>query len=188
VSRAFTLFALVAPALVAPCCGGTPRVAPIQVRYQGPSQLPPVSPALVEVVRGPESRPYLAVAKLEIEDDGTTFEDLVHRLRERAGSIGANAIVEVAPMYDSPGPALPQTSSNDALNTGEANRDVMGVSASLLLRRPKFVGVKAMAVRIGDLDASLASDAPSAVSKPDRGAAPPPVPEAPATRPPEEKP
>ena len=182
------ILALASASAFAPGCGSTPRVAPIQVKYQGPSQLPAVSPELVEVVRGPESRPYVSVAQLEIEDDGTSFDDLVRRLRVRAGSIGANAIIDVGPKYDSPGPALPQASSNEALNTGEANRQAMGVSASLLIRRPKFVGVKATAVRIGDLDAMLASPSPSAVSEADRGAAPPPVPQAPATRPPEEKP
>lgn len=135
--------------LLAAACASRAKVAPIHVRYLGPATFEPVPTSLVAVVRGPETRPHEKVAQLEVGDDGTSYGELVERLRQRAGRVGANAIVEVAPIYDDPGLTIPDASSDLAENT---TTEAASAGVSILFRRPVFKGVRAVAVRRVDAE------------------------------------
>ncbi len=135
-------------AIALSACASGPRVAPISVRYLGVAGLPPVSPASVEIVRAKELRPHSALAQLEVASDGSSFESLVLRLRDRAAALGADALVDVTAVYDVPATGSPQVSSNptDGNLSGEAAR----AGLTLLLSRPSWVAVRGIAVRLDE--------------------------------------
>jgi hypothetical protein len=127
-------------------CASEPAVRSVATRYVGASGFQPVSPASVEVVKGPELRPHEAIAELELPADGSSFDVMVQRLRERAAALGADAIVDVNSIYDTPGGLTPTSSNTDL--SGDASKEAAKVGVALLIKRPKFVSVRAVAVRL----------------------------------------
>ncbi|MFN0206003.1 MAG: hypothetical protein ACKVS6_06780 [Planctomycetota bacterium] len=127
-------------------CSAGPSVRPVSIRYVGAAGATPVSAAAVEVVKGKELRPHDRVAELSIPTDGSSFEALVQRLREKAGALGADAVTEVISVYDTPS-GLSSTSSNTDLSQ-DAAREAAKVGLTLLVNRPKWVAVRGVAVRL----------------------------------------
>ncbi|MBL8994462.1 MAG: hypothetical protein JNM63_14050 [Spirochaetia bacterium] len=129
-------------------CSSDPVVAPISVRFSDPAAFDAVSPSAVEVKKVPEHRPHTVIAELSIPtEQGASFESLVQRLRERAASLGADAIVEVNSVYDVPAGGPSASSSNTDLS-GDAAREAAKSGLSILLHRPRWVSVRAIAIRL----------------------------------------
>lgn len=131
---------------IAAACSTGPSVRPVAVRYVGAAGSVPVSAGAVEVVKGQERRPHDRIAELSIPTDGSSFEVLVQRLREKAGALGADAVSEVISVYDTPS-GLSPTSSNTDLSQ-DASREAAKVGFTLLVNRPKWVAVRGVAVRL----------------------------------------
>mgnify|MGYP003693682113 CR=1 FL=1 len=157
---------LLVAALLGGCSG--PAVAPITVRYVGPVGLQAVRPETVELVRGKEVRSHTAIAELEVVPDGSTYEVLVERLRQRAASLGADAICDVHSVFDVGSGQV----SSDPRTTPETPEDTLIDAAkagfSVFLNRPSWIAVRGTAIRLDDIhrgenakSASAPSTAPS---------------------------
>jgi hypothetical protein len=184
---------LLAAALLGGCSG--PAVAPITVRYVGPVGLQAVRPETVELVRGKEVRSHTAIAELEVVPDGSTYEVLVERLRQRAASLGADAICDVHSVFDVGSGQV----SSDPRTTPETPEDTLIDAAkagfSVFLNRPSWIAVRGTAIRLDDIhrgenakSASAPSTAPSTARDVLHGDPPETRPDKPQEKPPVEKP
>lgn len=139
-------------------CDG-PKVSAIRVRHVGRAGLPPVPEHAVEIVRGAELRPHVVIAELEVPTDGSSYEELVERLRRRAGDLGADVLCNPRSVFDVgdsqmtqlPGP--PRPSMEDQL------REATALGVSLLLKRPRWVSVRGTAVLLDARSGENPSDA-----------------------------
>lgn len=177
-------------------CAAGPAVTSISVKYTGSNGFTPVSAATVEVKKERETRPYEQIAVLSVPtDDGSSFETLVQRLRERAASIGADAIVEVDAIYESSGGPPAATSSNTNL-PDDAGREAAATGLTLLIHRPKWVSVRGIAIRLKErhlgersfLVHDPSDNRPSPVQDAQRVGVPKPTPAGPSEQPPVDQP
>jgi hypothetical protein len=127
------------------------RVSPIRVKYTGLAGRPETSAEFVEVVRGPMLKPSTPIAELEVESDGSTFEELVERLRRRAAGLGADAICDVRSVFSvgkgqyvqSPGQELPR-----AADFGSFMKNAAETGIPIIFDTPSWVSVRATAVSL----------------------------------------
>jgi hypothetical protein len=134
----------------ASCVARSP-VAPIYVQVHSPRGYGSVLPEAVEVTKDRELRPHTLLAQLEVGADGSSFHALVERLRARAARLGAHALVEVRAVYDAPADPVPQATSN--VTEGNGSLDAVGAGLAILLHPPRWVAVRARAIRLHELEA-----------------------------------
>ncbi|MBL8695304.1 MAG: hypothetical protein JNJ88_14515 [Planctomycetes bacterium] len=125
-------------------CASGPQVSPVTARFLGPVGSTPVPAEAVEVIPKIDRREREPIAELEAKTDGSSFDALVARLRERSGRLGADALVDVRPIYDV-GTGGSAASSDDP--NGEVGGEAAKAGLTILLNRPKWVAVRGTAVR-----------------------------------------